>query len=117
VPSIRRRRQFEAEILTPQGTALSGCFVLADIETSVQGASRSVTWRGKFTSLTNPERAFAGPYLLRPRGASLGAPVEVTSGIKERKGLTSDEYEFRGSSPLAPLFLQEWTVISGRPSP
>ncbi len=94
---MRRRRQFKAEVLTLNGTSLSECFAIIDIETTRAGATRERRWRGRFTSLSNPQHVFAGPYLLRPRGEERHARIEVTEGGGDRMGVTSDEYGFLGS--------------------
>ena len=94
---MRRRRQFKAEVLTLNGTSLSECFAMVDIETTRVGETRERTWRGRFTSLSNPQHVFAGPYLLRPRGEQQHGRIEVTEGAGDRMGVTSDEYGFLGS--------------------
>ena len=94
---MRRRRQFNAEVLTLNGTSLSECFAIIDIETTRVGEMRERKWRGRFSSLSNPEHVFAGPYLLRPRGEEQHARIEVMEGAVDRMGVTSDEYGFLGS--------------------
>lgn len=94
---MRRRAQFKAQLLTLQGTALSECFAIIDIETSRIGKTRECSWRGRFSSLSNPEHIFAGIYLLRPHGEEGRALIEVVEGASERIGVTSDEYTFLGS--------------------
>ncbi len=95
--TMRRRKQFKAELLTLQGAAVSECFAIVDIETTRAGGARARRWRGRFTSLSNPQHAFAGPYLLRPRGEQQQARIEVVEGAADRIGVTSDEYSFLGS--------------------
>lgn len=97
VPSIRKRQQFAATLLSDRGQPLTECYVLADVETTVQGAQRRVTWRGKITSLSAPQHAYHGRYQLRPQGAEAAARIEVTRGAGERLGITSDEYDFLGA--------------------
>ena len=72
------------------GTSLSECFAIIDIETTRVGEMRERKWRGRFTSLSNPQHVFAGPYLLRPRGEEQHARIEVTEGGADRMGVTSD---------------------------
>ena len=66
--SMRKRKQFNAQILTATGRPVTECFVIADIETEVAGQTRSVRWSGKITSLSAPQHALAGSYRLRPDG-------------------------------------------------
>ena len=104
--TLRKRRQFPAQILTLQGQPLSDCFAIVDVETTVAAGRRSVSWRGRISSLSAPEHSFDGPFLLRPRdhaatdatdhSASGAARISVTTGAKDRLGITSDEYEFIG---------------------
>ena len=95
--SIRKRKQFEADVLSVEGTRMSGCFVIADIETTVVQDHREVTWQGKITSLSEPQRSLHGPYLLRPSGGEGTATIDVIRGAEDRAGITSDEYIFLGS--------------------
>ena len=97
VTTMRRRRQFKAEVLTLQGAALSECFAIIDIETTRNGALRERTWRGRFSSLSEPQHAFSGAYLLRAGGGAESARIEVVEGAGERLGVTSDEYRFIGA--------------------
>ena len=94
--TMRRRRQFKAEVLTVRGQQLSECFAIIDIETTTSEGVRERRWRGKFSSLSNPEHAFAGSYLLRARGTEEEAKIDVMEGAAERLGVTSDEYAFIG---------------------
>ena len=93
---MRKRKQFQAHVLSLQGTVVSGCFVIADIETTVVGSFRQTTWRGRTTSLSEPQQALDGPYLLRSGEGSQPARINVTHGAEDRLGITSDEYEFVG---------------------
>ena len=100
--TMRRRRQFNAQLLTLQGAEISDCFAIIDIETTRSGDTRERSWRGRFSSLSNPQHAFSGPYLLRPRGEQEQARIEVVEGAAERLGVTSDEYLFFGSGDPPP---------------
>lgn len=101
--TMRRRRQFKAQLLTLQGAALSDCFAIIDIETTRNGEVRERSWRGRFSSLSDPQHAFSGAYLLRPGGVDESARIEVVEGAGERLGVTSDEYLFIGAGePPAP---------------
>ncbi len=103
--TMRRRRQFTAEVLTTRGSLLTECFAMIDIETTRVGDVRERSWRGKISSLSNPEHSLGGTYRLRPRGEDGdGARIEVVDGFEERLGVTSDEYSFIGSGvpPKAP---------------
>ncbi len=96
--TMRRRQQFQAELLTTRGTLLTECFAIVDIETSRVGELRERSWRGKLSSLSSPEHSLGGAYLLRPRGtADDGSRIEIVDGFEERLGVTSDEYRFIGS--------------------
>ncbi len=96
--TMRRRRQFPAELLTMRGTILTKCFAIVDIETNRVDELRERSWRGKLSSLSNPEYSLGGAYLLRPRGeAGDGSRIEIIDGYEERLGVTSDEYRFIGS--------------------
>lgn len=103
--TMRRRQQFKAEVLTTRGSILTECFVIIDVETVRSGEVRERSWRGKISSLSNPEHSLGGSYRLRPRGEdSEGARIEIVDGFEERLGVTSDEYRFIGSGdpPKAP---------------
>ncbi len=104
--TMRRRRQFKARLFTLQGSQISDCFAIIDIETTRNGDTRERSWRGHFTSLSNPEHAFSGAYLLRPQGQEEGqeegARIEVVEGASERLGVTSDEYRFLGQGDPPP---------------
>ena len=103
--TMRRRRQFTAEVLTMRGSLLTECFAMIDVETTRVGDVRERAWRGKISSLSNPEHSLGGAYRLRPRGEDGdGARIEVVDGFEERLGVTSDEYSFIGSGdpPKAP---------------
>lgn len=104
--TMRRRRQFNAQLLTLQGSQISDCFAIIDIETTRNGDTRERSWRGQFTSLSNPEHAFSGAYLLRPQGQQEGQQqdvrIEVVEGASERLGVTSDEYRFLGQGEPPP---------------
>lgn len=104
MPSLRRRKDFAATLLSPQGQALSECYVFMEIETTVADSGRSVTWKGRMTSLSEPQHAYAGLYGLRAKDGGATARIEVVRGAQSRLGITSDEYEFRGSGdpPEAP---------------
>ena len=58
--TMRRRRQFTAEVLTMRGSLLTECFAMIDIETTRVGDVRERSWRGKISSLSNPEHSLAG---------------------------------------------------------
>jgi hypothetical protein len=97
MPSIRKRKDFQAEIFSVEGRSMGGCHAYVEIETVVEGDQREVSWGGRFTSLTNPEHSFRGPYRLKAaRSGGEGAKISVHSGAQDRLGITSDEYEFRG---------------------
>ncbi len=103
--TMRRRQQFNAELLTARGSLLTECFAIIDVETTRVGGVRERSWRGKLSSLSNPEHSLGGSYRLRPRGEdSAGARIEIIDGFEERLGVTSDEYRFIGSGepPKAP---------------
>jgi len=103
--TMRRRQQYKAEVLTARGAVLTECFVIIDIETARVGDVRERTWRGKLSSLSNPEHSLGGAYRLRARGEDgHGARIEIVDGFEERLGVTSDEYSFIGSGepPKAP---------------
>ena len=103
--TMRRRQQFKAEVWTTRGTMLTECFAIVDIETVRSGDVRERSWRGKISSLSNPEHSLGGAYRLRARGVEgEGARIEVIDGFEERLGVTSDEYSFVGSGepPKAP---------------
>ena len=96
--TMRRRQQFKAEVLTTRGSMLTECFVIIDIETTRTGDVRERSWRGKISSLSNPEHSLGGSYRLRARGKDGdGARIEIIDGFEERLGVTSDEYSFVGS--------------------
>ena len=97
MPTLRRRKDFPATLLTPQGHVLSECYAFVDIVTTVSEGVRSVAWEGRITSLTEPQHAYAGLYGLRPRDAEVAARIEIVRGAEVRLGVTSDEYEFRGA--------------------
>ena len=96
MPTMRRRKQFEAEIHEVNGRLLTGCFVIADIETTIEHNDRFVSWRGMLTSLTDPTKVLDGSYLMQPNGSEQSAEINVVHGALDRLGITSDEYEFRG---------------------
>ncbi len=103
--TMRRRQQYQAEVLTTRGSVLTECYVIIDIETTRIGDVRERVWRGKISSLSNPEHSLGGAYRLRPRGEDgEGARIEIVDGFEERLGVTSDEYGFLGSGdpPRAP---------------
>ncbi len=104
MPSLRRRREYEAAVLTLMGNVLTEGYVIAEVTTTVNGAQREVTWAGKITSLTQPQVSLHGPYLLRPRGAAEPAAIRIVQGATDRRGLSSDEYLFKGegSPPTLP---------------
>ncbi len=96
--TMRRRQQFKAEVLTTRGSILTECFAIVDIETTRSGDVRERSWRGKISSLSNPEHSLGGAYRLRPHGEDGdGARIEIVDGFEERLGVTSDEYSFIGS--------------------
>ena len=100
--TMRRRRQFKAEVLTTRGLVLTECFAIIDIETTRTGGVRERSWRGKLSSLSNPEHSLGGVYRLRPRTSDdsdegEGARIEIIDGFDTRLGVTSDEYSFIGS--------------------
>ncbi|MEE9276904.1 MAG: hypothetical protein V3V06_00660 [Dehalococcoidia bacterium] len=95
--SIRKRKQFSATVLSVQGSAMGSCHVIADIQVTVVEGQREVSWRGRITSLTEPQYALHGPYLLQPHGSEQPVRIEIVDGATTRLGITSDEYEFLGS--------------------
>ena len=96
--TMRRRRQFKADLLTTRGSLLTECFAIVDIETTRNGDVRERSWRGKLSSLSNPEHSLGGVYQLRPRGEEGdGSRIEIVDGYEERLGVTSDEYSFIGT--------------------
>lgn len=97
MPTLRKRKDFAATLLSPQGQPLSECYVFVDVETTVVDSARSVKWGGRLTSLSEPQHAYTGLYGLRPNGVDAAARIEVIQGANQRLGITSDEYEFRGS--------------------
>jgi hypothetical protein len=102
---MRRRQQFKAEVLTTLGSKLTDCFAIVDVETTRVGDVRERSWRGKISSLSNPEHSLGGSYRLRATGEEGdGARIEIIDGFEERLGVTSDEYSFIGSGdpPKAP---------------
>lgn len=96
MPTLRQRKQYEAEILSLSGSVLTRCYVLAEVETTMDGSMRVESWSGKFTSLSNPAGTYEGRYLLRPLDATESNEILVLEGAIDRRGLTSDEYWFRG---------------------
>ena len=96
MPSMRKRRDFPAEVQSVAGKLVSECHVYVEIETTVTNGHREVSWSGKITSLTDPDVRLTGPYLLQPIGAVKGARIDVYAGAADRLGITSDEYEFHG---------------------
>lgn len=96
MPTIRRRKQFNAEIQSVQGKRVSDCYAIVDVETTVVDGARAVSWAGKITSLSDPQHSLQGPYLLQAAGAATAAKIQVFSGAADRMGITSDEYQFRG---------------------
>ena len=114
--TMRRRRQFKAQLLTLQGVELSECFAIIDIETTRNGDLRERSWRGRFSSLSDPQHAFSGAYLLRARGGAEEARIEVVEGAAERLGVTSDEYLFLGSGDPPPSDKQRSQGRRGRAS-
>ena len=96
--TMRRRLQFQAEVLTTRGSMLTECFAIIDVETTRVGDARERSWRGKISSLSNPEHSLGGVYRIRVRGEDgEGARIDVIDGFEERLGVTSDEYRFVGS--------------------
>ncbi len=96
--TMRRRRQFKADLLTTGGSLLTECFAIVDIETTRNGDVRERSWRGKLSSLSQPEHSLGGVYQLRARGEDgEGSRIEIIDGFEERLGVTSDEYSFIGS--------------------
>jgi hypothetical protein len=104
VPTLRKRKDFAATLLSPQGTRLGDCYVFIDIETTVADSGRHMTWAGRLTSLSEPQHALGGLYGLRPRDSDDTARIDIISGAQNRLGITSDEYSFRGAGdpPEAP---------------
>lgn len=96
MPTMRKRKDFDAQIQSVQGKPVSDCHVYLEIETTIAGDQRDVRWAGKFTSLSEPAHAFRGAYLLKPAGATDAAKISVLAGAEDRLGITSDEYQFRG---------------------
>ena len=95
--TMRRRRQFKAQLLTLNGAQLSECFAIVDIETTTSGGVRERQWRGRLSSLSSPEHTFGGAYLLQPNDGGEPARIDIVDGAAERLGVTSDEYLFLGS--------------------
>ena len=96
--TMRRRQQYQAEVLTTRGAILTECFAIIDVETTRVGDVRERRWRGRISSLSHPEHSLGGAYRLRPRGdESEGARIEIIDGFEERLGVTSDEYGFVGT--------------------
>ena len=103
--TMRRRQQYRGEVLTTRGSLLTECYVIVDIETTRSGGVRERSWRGKLSSLSNPEHSLGGVYRLRPCGEDgEGVRIDIIDGSDERLGVTSDEYRFIGSGdpPNAP---------------
>ena len=99
--TMRRRAEFKAELRTLQGAGLGRCYAMVEIETTLAAGERSHDWRGRLTSLSNPEHSLSGTYLLRPaEGDDLR--IEVVDGAAARLGVTSDEYAFRGQGDPPP---------------
>jgi hypothetical protein len=96
VPSIRKRKDFAAELQSLEGRRLSDCYVYLEIETTIVGDQRDVVWSGRITSFSDPQHTFHGGYLLKPAGAERGSEIAVFQGDHDRRGITSDEYDFRG---------------------
>ena len=97
MPTLRRRKDFPAMLLTPQGQVLSECYAFVEIVTTVSEGVRSVAWEGRLTSLSEPQHAYGGLYGLRPRDGDAAARIQIVRGAEVRLGVTSDEYEFRGA--------------------
>ena len=98
---MRRRAEFKAELRTLQGSRLGDCYAMADVETTVAGGGPEHIWRGRITSLSNPEYSLSGGYVLRPaEGGELR--IEVVDGAGARLGVTSDEYAFEGQGDPPP---------------
>lgn len=99
--TMRRRAEFKAELRTLQGSRLGDCYAMADVETTVAGGRPEHIWRGRITSLSNPEYSLSGGYVLRlAEGGELR--IEVVDGAGARLGVTSDEYAFEGQGDPPP---------------
>ena len=99
--TMRRRAEFKAELRTLQGSRLGDCYAMADVETTVAGGRPEDIWRGRITSLSNPEYSLSGGYVLRlAEGGELR--IEVVDGAGARLGVTSDEYAFEGQGDPPP---------------
>ena len=96
MPSIRKRKDFPAEIQSLDGRRMGDCHVYAEIETTVVGSQREVVWSGRITSFSDPQHTYHGGYLLRTAGSESGSEITITQSAHERLGITSDEYDFRG---------------------
>jgi len=84
--------------LVGEGDSITPGDEIIDIETVRLGEVRERSWRGKISSLSNPEHSLGGAYRLRPRGdEGEGARIEIIDGFEERLGVTSDEYSFVGN--------------------
>lgn len=94
--TMRRRRQFAAEVQSKQGRPVTECYVYMEIETSVNGRVREQRWSGKFSSLTEPGSVLHGSHRLRPLAGEDAFLIQVVKGAEERLGITSDEYVFLG---------------------
>lgn len=99
--TMRRRAEFKAELRTLQGSRLGDCYAMTDVETTVAGGGREHVWRGRITSLSNPEYSLSGGYVLQPAEGA-GLRIEVVDGAGARLGVTSDEYAFEGRGDPPP---------------
>ena len=97
--SIRKRKDFAAELQSLDGRRRSDCYVYLEIETTVVGDQRDVVWSGRITSFSDPQHTFRGGYLLKPASARSSSEVAVFQGEHARLGIASDEYDFRGVDP------------------
>lgn len=97
MPTLRKRKDFPATLLSQQGQQLSECYIFMEIETTVTQEGRSVKWEGRITSLSEPQHAYAGLYGILPKNGVETVRVDIIRGAESRLGITSDEYEFRGT--------------------
>jgi hypothetical protein len=94
--TMRRRREFAAEVQTESGRPETECYVYMEIETSVNGRVREHRWSGKLSSLTEPKSVLDGIRRLRPLDSEKVFTIQVVEGATQRLGITSDEYVFLG---------------------
>lgn len=103
--TMRRRREFSAEIQSVSGRPETECYVHMEIETSLHGKVREYRWSGKLSSLTEPTSVLHGVYHLRPLDQQATFPIQVVKGAEDRLGITSDEYVFLGKGDPPEILL------------